>query len=339
MQVFKATTLALATRMAEDPAIGTHRPSPHRPRPRPRRRTTTSRAPPSIDDRDDRVRHDGVRSRTPRRSVPSASDRRQAVELDHDKQAALDATLEAYTEELRAAGDDESGRHPGLHAQPAPRCGAPPCACCRCRQDRRCSTWAAASASSPSNWPPTSGWTCRGWTSIRASSSTRSSSARSARRASSCSPRGRRSNSTKATSAPLRFDDDRFDLAFVRELLQFLTDPVQAVGELHRVVRPGGYACVSDTDDQLHITWPEHSPALARLVGAVSDIQHARGGDRQCGRKLSTYLRQVGVRHRLGGGPARGPAPDRQPRPTANVRWCSSNSDSARDRIVRDRRP
>jgi len=92
----------------------------------------------------------------------------------------------------------------------------------------------------------------------------------------------------------LHFGGDLFDLAFIRELLQFLADPVQALGELYRVVKPGGFACVSDTDDQLHITWPEHSPALARLVGAVSDIQYSRGGDRQCGRKLSTYLRQVG---------------------------------------------
>ncbi|HXQ76176.1 MAG TPA: methyltransferase domain-containing protein [Acidimicrobiales bacterium] len=92
----------------------------------------------------------------------------------------------------------------------------------------------------------------------------------------------------------LAFDDDSFDLAFVRELLQFLPDPVEAVGEVYRVVRPGGYACVSDTDDQLHITWPEHSQPLARLVGAVSSIQYSRGGDRQCGRKLSTYLRHVG---------------------------------------------
>jgi ubiquinone/menaquinone biosynthesis C-methylase UbiE len=92
----------------------------------------------------------------------------------------------------------------------------------------------------------------------------------------------------------LAFDNDCFDLAFVRELLQFLSDPVEAVRELYRVVRPGGYACVSDTDDQLHITWPDHSPPLARLVKAVSDIQYARGGDRQCGRKLSSYLRQVG---------------------------------------------
>jgi ubiquinone/menaquinone biosynthesis C-methylase UbiE len=92
----------------------------------------------------------------------------------------------------------------------------------------------------------------------------------------------------------LGFDDGAFDLVFVRELLQFLSDPVQAVREVHRVLRPGGYACVSDTDDQLHITWPPRSPALERMVGAVSEVQHARGGDRHCGRKLSTYLRQAG---------------------------------------------
>ena len=92
----------------------------------------------------------------------------------------------------------------------------------------------------------------------------------------------------------LSFDDDCFDIAFIRELLQFLPDPVQALGELHRVVRPGGYACVSDTDDQLHMTWPAPSDSQARLVGAVSTIQYSRGGDRHCGRKLSTYLRQAG---------------------------------------------
>jgi hypothetical protein len=63
---------------------------------------------------------------------------------------------------------------------------------------------------------------------------------------------------------------------------------------LYRVVKTGGYACVSDTDDQLHITWPPHTPPLARLVGAVAEIQYSRGGDRQCGRKLSTYMSHVG---------------------------------------------
>jgi ubiquinone/menaquinone biosynthesis C-methylase UbiE len=92
----------------------------------------------------------------------------------------------------------------------------------------------------------------------------------------------------------LELEDETFDLVFVRELLQFLSDPVQAVGEVHRVLKPGGYACISDTDDQLHITWPARSPALERMVGAVSDLQQARGGDRHCGRKLSTYLRRAG---------------------------------------------
>jgi ubiquinone/menaquinone biosynthesis C-methylase UbiE len=92
----------------------------------------------------------------------------------------------------------------------------------------------------------------------------------------------------------LAFGEGTFDLVFVRELLQFLPDPSAAVAEIYRVVMPGGYACVSDTDDQLHITWPSHSPALARLVGAVADIQYSRGGDRQCGRKLSTYLSAAG---------------------------------------------
>ncbi|MGH9019273.1 MAG: methyltransferase domain-containing protein [Acidimicrobiales bacterium] len=92
----------------------------------------------------------------------------------------------------------------------------------------------------------------------------------------------------------LNFADDTFDLVFVREVLQFLADPVAALDEVFRVVRPGGYACVSDTDDQLHITWPAHSPSLSRLVAAAAGIQESRGGDRHCGRRLSTYLRQVG---------------------------------------------
>jgi len=92
----------------------------------------------------------------------------------------------------------------------------------------------------------------------------------------------------------LDFGSDSFDLVFVRELLQFLPDPVQAVRETLRVLRPGGYLCISDTDDQLRITWPETSPALDRLVKAVTAVQTGRGGDRHTGRKLTTYVRSAG---------------------------------------------
>lgn len=92
----------------------------------------------------------------------------------------------------------------------------------------------------------------------------------------------------------LEFADASFDLVFMREVVQFVPEPVAAMRELHRVLRPGGFACVGDTDDQLRITWPPPSPALARLVDAVSEVQHARGGDRQSGRKLTSYLRAAG---------------------------------------------
>jgi SAM-dependent methyltransferase len=92
----------------------------------------------------------------------------------------------------------------------------------------------------------------------------------------------------------LDFADASFDLVFIREVLQFLPDPVQALRELLRVLKPGGYACVSDMDDGLRITWPPPSPPLARLVDVVADLQHEGGGDRHVGRKLTTYLRSVG---------------------------------------------
>lgn len=89
----------------------------------------------------------------------------------------------------------------------------------------------------------------------------------------------------------LALADESFDLVFARELFQFLPDPAQAVGELHRILRRGQYLCISDMDDQLRITWPPASPALQRLVTAVADVQHERGGDRHVGRKLTSYLR------------------------------------------------
>jgi ubiquinone/menaquinone biosynthesis C-methylase UbiE len=92
----------------------------------------------------------------------------------------------------------------------------------------------------------------------------------------------------------LELPDGGFDLAFVREVLQFVPEPERAAAELLRVLRPGAFLCISDMDDALRITWPPPSPLLERLVGAVSDLQHEHGGDRHVGRKLTTYLRGAG---------------------------------------------
>jgi ubiquinone/menaquinone biosynthesis C-methylase UbiE len=91
----------------------------------------------------------------------------------------------------------------------------------------------------------------------------------------------------------LDIPDNSVDLLVVREVLQFVPDPLEVVAELFRVLEPGGYACVSDTDDQLYITWPP-SDAQSRLVGAVTALHRQRGGDRNTGRKLSSYLHRTG---------------------------------------------
>ena len=46
----------------------------------------------------------------------------------------------------------------------------------------------------------------------------------------------------------LGFDDSTFDVAFAHQVLQHLTDPVAALVELRRVLRPQGLLAVRDAD-------------------------------------------------------------------------------------------
>jgi len=89
-------------------------------------------------------------------------------------------------------------------------------------------------------------------------------------------------------------DDESFDFVMVREVHQFVADPQKATDEVFRVTRPQGFACVSDNDDGLYLTYPGPSDALAELWSAVQAEQSSYGGDRQVGRKLSTFMSRSG---------------------------------------------
>jgi SAM-dependent methyltransferase len=88
--------------------------------------------------------------------------------------------------------------------------------------------------------------------------------------------------------------DTSVDLLIVRELFQFLLDPGAAAAELYRVIKPGGFVCVSDTDDGLHLTWPPPPASQARLVAALIKVHTEQGRDRQTGRKLAGYVSGAG---------------------------------------------
>ncbi len=214
------------------------------------------------------------------------------MELDQSKQATLDATLGAYTEELRADGDDESAvtlayTH-SLHRMWRTALRMLPVAAGSSILDVGSGLGILAFELAANLGLEIQG------VDIDARFVKHSIELCDRLTTAQMFAPGALVEFSEGDVRDLSFGPDRFDLVFIRELLQFLTDPVQALDQLYRVVKPSGFACVSDTDDQLHITWPGHSPPLARLVGAVSDIQYSRGGDRQCGRKLSTYLRQAG---------------------------------------------
>jgi ubiquinone/menaquinone biosynthesis C-methylase UbiE len=98
----------------------------------------------------------------------------------------------------------------------------------------------------------------------------------------------------RAEASGLPFDDEAFDLALARLLYQHLDDPVRVSEELCRVLRPGGFACVWDVDDQLSLLYPEVSDAFSRLHAAFVELGRRRGEDRYVGRKLATYLDQAG---------------------------------------------
>lgn len=92
----------------------------------------------------------------------------------------------------------------------------------------------------------------------------------------------------------LPYSDAEFDLVIAWHLYQHLHAPAQATEEILRVLRPGGFVCLIDADDQLAMTYPDPLPERQLLTTAFHRLQAQRGGDRFVGRKLSTYLQAAG---------------------------------------------
>jgi arsenite methyltransferase len=88
----------------------------------------------------------------------------------------------------------------------------------------------------------------------------------------------------RADVASLPVDDSSFDGALCVQVLEYVRDPTAALGEIHRVLRPGGRVVVWDIDwatVSLHSSYPERTarvlrawdehlahPSLPRTLGA-----------------------------------------------------------------------
>ncbi|HEX5044387.1 MAG TPA: methyltransferase domain-containing protein [Candidatus Polarisedimenticolaceae bacterium] len=99
----------------------------------------------------------------------------------------------------------------------------------------------------------------------------------------------------KADAFSLPFEDETFDLAVCRHVVQAIPDAPRALAELARVTRPGGFLHVLAEDYgmiHLHPTrpdvtdfWNEGPPTFGR----------AQGVDLHVGRRTFTHLRKLGL--------------------------------------------
>jgi ubiquinone/menaquinone biosynthesis C-methylase UbiE len=90
----------------------------------------------------------------------------------------------------------------------------------------------------------------------------------------------------------LDWPDASFDVVHAHQLLQHLADPVAALKEMRRVVRPGAIVAARDSDYG-SFTWYPADDRLARWLALYQEIARANRGEPDAGRRLLTWAQQA----------------------------------------------
>lgn len=91
----------------------------------------------------------------------------------------------------------------------------------------------------------------------------------------------------------LPFPDERFDIVYANAVLLYLREPVKALRELRRVLRPGGIAAVSDDDISTMVFSPD-LPELRRGKELFMRAVAHEGGDTTYSRHLRGLMLKAG---------------------------------------------
>jgi SAM-dependent methyltransferase len=93
----------------------------------------------------------------------------------------------------------------------------------------------------------------------------------------------------------LPFAEASFDVVHAHQVLQHLSDPVRAMAEMRRVLRPGGLLAVRDSDYAC-FAWAPLDPLLARWLELYHAVARRNAGEPDAGRFLKGWALAAGFR-------------------------------------------
>ncbi len=91
----------------------------------------------------------------------------------------------------------------------------------------------------------------------------------------------------------LDFADAEFDVVYANQLLQHLTDPVRAIEEMRRVLRPGGLLAVRDADYATMSPHPKF-PEFTDWNRLYHRVAYRNDAEPDAGRSLPAWVRAAG---------------------------------------------
>lgn len=106
-------------------------------------------------------------------------------------------------------------------------------------------------------------------------------------------PARRNLNFEVADVFALPYEDCSFDVVYVHQVLQHLSDPVGALKEMHRVLKVGGTLAARDADYGGFV-WAPSDPVLDRWMDLYHGVTRANGADADDGRHLKKWVRAAG---------------------------------------------
>jgi ubiquinone/menaquinone biosynthesis C-methylase UbiE len=90
---------------------------------------------------------------------------------------------------------------------------------------------------------------------------------------------------------------ETFDFAYARFVFQHLPDPVGALREIHRTLKPGGKLAIHDIDIGLGEIVHPTNPEADAIETKMHESQNSRGGNARIGRHLWQLLQSTGYRN------------------------------------------